>query len=534
MEGINVKIQAEKGGGFAPPQGSCPLAELPGNAYPVKVIIPNLIGRQPQRLRFLVVSRPGSCYKTSIHINTSFNGVSMNIREQLAIPRQQPRELNPEERLDNFDEVSKGFDEATALKEAQRCLQCRKPLCVMGCPIGNDIPRFIEQLGQGNYEQAYWTIRETSSMPSICSRVCPHEFQCEGACIRGKKDEPVAIGLLERFLADWMIINGKNLSPRCAAKNGLKVAVIGSGPAGITVAHALAHKGYSCTVFESLPVFGGMLSVGIPNYRLPRNIIGAELYALQQCGVNVKTGITVGKDLTLSQLKEEGYASVFLGIGAYESRKLGIEGEDDTRGVMSGIDYLGQVLTGREVALGDRVVVIGGGNVAIDVARVALRSGWKEVAILYRRGREEMPASGVEVHHVEQEGVRLEFLVAPVRILSTDGLLTGVECIRMQAGEPDRSGRHRPIPLAGSEFVLAADALIAAVGQKVIPVHDETVPVAITPRGTYVVDPVTLQTSVEWIFAGGDTVLGPQTVAKAVCQGLDAAESMHRYMQGQI
>ncbi len=458
----------------------------------------------------------------------------MNIREQLAIPRQLPRELNPEDRLDNFDEVSKGFDEPTALVEAQRCLQCRKPLCVMGCPIGNDIPRFIELLRQQKYEQAYWTIRETSSMPSICSRVCPHEFQCEGACIRAKKDQPVAIGLLERFLADWMIFNGKNLAPRCAKPNGIKVAVIGSGPAGITVAHSLSHKGYSCTVFESLPVFGGMLSVGIPNYRLPRNIIGAELYALQQCGVNVKTGITVGSDLTLSELREQGYASVFLGIGAYESRRLGLEGETETKGVMSGIDYLGQMLTGREIALGDQVVVVGGGNVAIDAARVALRSGWKDVTILYRRTRAEMPASAVEVHHVEQEGVRMEFLAAPIKILATDGQLTGVECIRMQQGEPDSSGRRKPMPIEGSQFTLEADALIAAVGQKVIPVHDESVPVAITAKGTYVVDPVTLQTSVEWIFAGGDTVLGPQTVAKAVCQGLDAAESMHRYMQGMI
>ena len=456
----------------------------------------------------------------------------MNIREQLAIPRQQPRELNPQERIDNFDEVSKGFDEETALVEAQRCLQCRKPPCIMGCPIGNDIPRFIAQLRERQFERAYWTIRETSSMPSICGRVCPHEFQCEGACIRAKKDQPVAIGLLERFLADWMIINGKNLTPRCAAKNGIKVAVIGSGPAGITVAHSLAHKGYNCTVFESLPVFGGMLSVGIPNYRLPRNIIGAELYALQQCGVNVKTGITVGRDVTLSELRDQGYAAVFLGIGAYESRRLGLEGESDTVGVMSGIEYLGQVLTGREIALGDRVVVIGGGNVAIDVARVALRSGWREITIAYRRTRDEMPASVVEINHVEEEGVRLIFLAAPIRLVRDHGRLVGVECIRMQPGEPDRSGRRRPVEVEGSEFLLPADALIAAVGQKVIPVHDESVPVAVTPQGTYVVDPVTLQTSVEWIFAGGDTVLGPQTVAKAVCQGLDAAESMHRYMQG--
>lgn len=458
----------------------------------------------------------------------------MKISDQLAIPRQLPRELNPEERIDNFDEVSKGFDEPTALIEAQRCLQCRNPLCVRGCPIGNDIPRFIDLLRQRQFEQAYWTIRETSSMPSICSRVCPHEFQCEGACIRGRKDQPVAIGLLERFLADWMIINGKNLSPKCAPTNGVKVAVIGSGPAGITVAHSLARKGYRCTIYESLPVFGGMLSVGIPNYRLPRNIIGAELYALQQCGVNVKTGITVGQDVTLSDLRAQGFAAIFLGIGAYESKKLGIEGEEKTQGVMSGIDYLGQMLTGREIALGDKVIVVGGGNVAIDVARVAIRSGWKDVSIIYRRTREEMPASAVEVHHVEQEGVHLSFLVAPVKILAEQGQLKGVECVRMHPGEPDASGRRKPLVVEGSNFVLEADVLIAAVGQKVIPVHDKSVPVEVTAHGTYVVDPVTLQTSVEWIFAGGDTVLGPQTVAKAVCQGLDAAESMHRYLQGMI
>ncbi len=466
--------------------------------------------------------------------NQPIPAMPMNIKERLNIPRQSPRELDPLDRLDNFDEVCKGFDEAAALLEAERCLQCRHPLCVMGCPIGNDIPRFIDLLRQKKYEQAYWVIRETSSMPSVCSRVCPHEFQCEGACIRTKKDRAVAIGLLERFLADWMIFNGKNLSPRCAPSNGIKVAIIGSGPAGITVANALAHKGYQCTIFESLPVFGGMLSVGIPNYRLPRNIIGAELYALQQCGVNVKTGITVGQDLTLSDLREQGFASVFLGIGAYKSRRLGLEGELATKGVMSGIDYLGQMLTGREIVLGDKVVVVGGGNVAIDAARVALRSGWKEVTILYRRTREEMPAAPMEVHHVEEEGVRLQFLAAPTRILSEAGQLTGLECVRMQPGAPDLSGRITTVAVPGSEFLVEAEALIAAIGQQVIPVHDPTVKVEVTSRGTYVVDPITLQTSVDWIFAGGDTVLGPRTVAKAVCQGLDAAESMHNYMQGGI
>ncbi len=247
-------------------------------------------------------------------------------------------------------------------------------------------------------------------MPSVCSRVCPHEFQCEGACVRGKKGDPVSIGMLERYLTDWMVAHGKNLAKECALPNGKKVAIVGSGPAGMTAAYILAHLGYACTIFEALPIFGGMLSVGIPHYRLPRDIIGAELYSLKNCGVEIVYGTTIGHNKKLTDLKEEGFDSVFLGVGAHDSRKLGIEGEEGTEGVVHGVDYLRRVLSGEDVDVGEKVVVVGGGNVAIDVARVALRKGSKDVFILYRRTKEEMPASGVEIHHLEEEGVHIECL----------------------------------------------------------------------------------------------------------------------------
>ena len=456
----------------------------------------------------------------------------MKAKERMAIPRQRPRELKPEERITNFKEVTFGFDEETAILEAERCLQCKKPTCIQGCPINNDIPGFIALLREKRFEEAYWKVRETSTMPSVCSRVCPHEFQCEGSCVRGKKGDAVAIGMLERYLTDWMVANGRPMSVECALPNQKKVAIVGSGPAGITVAHLLAHEGYSCTIFESLPVFGGMLSVGIPHYRLPRDIIGAELHSLKSCGVEIRLGITVGRDVTLRELREQGYASIFLGVGAHESRKLGIEGEEGTRGVLHGVDYLRRVLTGEEMDIGSKVVVVGGGNVAIDVARTALRTGSKDVFSLYRRTKEEMPASRAEIHHLEEEGVRIEMLAAPVRILAENGRMTGVECIRMELGEPDESGRRRPVAKEGSNFIIEADSIIPAISQRVDHTADKGVELQQTPWGTYQVDPETLQTSVEWLFAGGDNVLGPQTVAKAVYQGKVAAESMQRFMEG--
>jgi glutamate synthase (NADPH/NADH) small chain len=276
-----------------------------------------------------------------------------------------------------------------------------------------------------------------------------------------------------------------------------------------------------------------MLAVGIPHYRLPRDIIGAELYSLKNCGVKIINGFTIGLDKTLQDLHDEGYEAVFLGIGAHTSRKLGIEGEENTEGVIHGVDYLRRVLTGEDIDIGRNVVVVGGGNVAIDVARTALRKGSDKVFILYRRTKEEMPASKAEIHHLEEEGVRIEMLAAPIKIHSKNGKLTGVECIRMELGEPDKSGRRRPVPRDGSNFIIEADSIIPAISQNVNHTADKGQDFKVTPWGTYVVDPVTLQTSVEWIFAGGDNVLGPQTAAKAVYQGKVAAESMQRYLEGE-
>ncbi len=455
----------------------------------------------------------------------------MQPKERMAIERQYPRELKPEERITNFDEVVFGFDEETAVKEANRCLQCKKPKCRNGCPIHNDIPGFIGLLREGKFEAAYWKDRETNSIPAVCSRVCPHEFQCEGACIRGKKGEPVAIGMLERFLVDWMVANNKNMLKPCAMPKDKKVAIVGSGPAGMSCAFYLAHEGYSCTIYESLPVLGGMLSVGIPAYRLPRDIINAEFDALLSCGVKIVNNVVIGRDKTLQDLKEEGYDAVFVAIGAHSSRKLGIEGED-LQGVMHGVDYLRRVNVGETLGLGRNVVVVGGGNVAIDVARTALRTGSDKVFILYRRTKKEMPASQAEIHHLEEEGVKIEFLAAPVKIHGENGKLTKVECIRMELGECDASGRCRPVPITDSNFMIEAESIIPAISQDVDHMEDPGAKLALSRWNTFEVDEVTMQTSEEWIFAGGDAVLGPQTAAKAAYQGKEAAESIIRFIEG--
>ena len=457
----------------------------------------------------------------------------MKAKERMAIARQMPAELTVAERLKNFDEIISGYNESTAILEANRCLQCKKPTCRDGCPVHNDIPEFIALLREGKFEEAYWKVRETSSMPAVCSRVCPHEFQCEGACVRGKgKGHSVAIGMLERYLVDWMVANKKDMNVACAIPGDFKVAVVGSGPAGMSTAYYLSHKGIPCTIYESLPEYGGMLTVGIPAFRLPRAIINAEIDALKSCGVTLHTNITIGKDMTLEELKEDGFGAVFLGVGAQASRKLGLENEESTKGVMHGVDYLRRINLGETIDLGKKVVVVGGGNVAIDVARTAIRHGSSDVFILYRRTKNEMPASIAEIHHLEEEGVRIEILAAPVKIHSEDGKLTKVECIRMELGEPDESGRRRPVVQEGSNFIIEADSIIPAISQNVDHSSDVGQEFQLTPWGTYHTDPQTLQTSIEWIFAGGDNVLGPQTVAKALYQGKVAAESIECFLNG--
>lgn len=455
----------------------------------------------------------------------------MKASERMAIPRQKARELSPEARVKNFDEVVFNFDEATAMREADRCLQCKKPTCREGCPIHNEIPKFIGLLREGKIEDAYWAIREQSSMPAVCSRVCPHEFQCEGYCVRAKKGEAVSIGMLERYIVDTMVEKGLPMTKECALPNGKKVAIIGSGPAGMTVAYYLAHLGYECRIFESLPILGGMLAVGIPSYRLPRPIINAEFDALKNCGVDIVTDVCIGRDKTLEQLKDEGYSAIFLSPGAHASRKLGIEGED-LAGVSHGVDYLREVNLGNGVNLGRHVVVVGGGNVAIDVARTALRTGSDKVFILYRRTIAEMPAAKAEIHHLQEEGVKIEFLAAPVKIHGKNGKVKQIECLRMSLGECDASGRCRPVTIEGSNFMIEADSIIAAISQDVDLGASQGIEIATTRWGTYTVDEETLQTSVPWVFAGGDAVLGPQTAAKAVYQAKVAAESIHRFIEG--
>lgn len=455
----------------------------------------------------------------------------MDAKERMAISRQMPDELPPAERITNFSEVVAGFDEKRAVMEAERCLQCKKPKCRDGCPIHNDIPRFIRLIREGKIEEAYWADRETNSLPAICSRVCPHEFQCEGSCIRGKKGDSVSIGMLERYMVDWMVAKGKNLTRPCALPKEEKVAIIGSGPAGMTVANILAHAGYKCTIFEKLPVLGGMLGVGIPAYRLPRAIIAAEFESLKSCGVDVVTNVTIGKDKTLSQIRAEGFAAVFVGVGAHSSRKLGVTGED-LAGVLHGVDYLRKINLGQEMNLGRNVVVVGGGNVAIDCARTALRTGSDKVFILYRRSKEEMPASKAEIHHLEEEGVKIEMLAAPVKIHGKDGKLNRIECIRMKLGECDTSGRCRPVPIEGSNFMIEADAIVPAISQDVDLGAIDGVELKLSRWNTLEIDEVTMQTSVEWIFAGGDAVLGPETAAKAIYQAKEAAESIIRMLEG--
>ncbi len=448
--------------------------------------------------------------------------------------RQQPRELSVSERINNFDEVVFGYDDKTARLEAERCLQCKKPKCRDACPIHNDIPGFIRLLREGKIEEAYWLDRQTNTLPAVCSRVCPHEFQCEGSCLVGQASQsgqPVAIGMLERYLVDWMVANGKNLLQSCALPNGRKVAIVGSGPAGMSVAYYLVKQGYDCTIFESLSISGGMLAVGIPAYRLPRAVIAAEFTALSNCGVQVLSGVTIGRDKSLRELKDQGFEAVFLGPGAHVSRRLGVEGEE-LAGIIHGVDYLRRVNLGEPVNLGPNVVVVGGGNVAIDCARTALRTGSDQVFILYRRGRAEMPAPKAEIHHLEEEGVRIETLAAPVRVHGANGRLSQIECIRMKLGACDDSGRCRPEPIEGSNFMIKVDAVIPAISQDVDVTAGCGLDLALSRFRTFEVDEITMQTSVPWVFAAGDAVLGPQTVAKAIFQAKEAAESIHRLLQG--
>ena len=464
----------------------------------------------------------------------------MTPKERMRIPRQPMPEQPPQERIKNFDEVPLGYDEKTAMLEAERCLQCKNPPCVKGCPVEVDIPGFIRLIREGKFIEAARKIKETNSLPAICGRVCPQENQCEKMCVRAKRDAPVAIGNLERFAADYEREHGAVEIPEIPPPTGMRVAVVGSGPAGLTAASELAKKGHQVTIFEALHEPGGVLIYGIPEFRLPKAIVKAEVEYVKALGVEIKTNMPIGRVYTIDELFEMGYDAVFLGVGAGTPNFLGIPGEN-LIGVVTANEFLTRVNLMRAylfpeydtpVYIGRRVAVIGGGNVAMDAARTALRLGAEEVTIVYRRSRAEMPAREEEIRHGEEEGVKFQFLTNPVRFIGDDeGKLRGMECIRMRLGEPDESGRRRPIPIEGSEFVMDVDMAIIAIGTSAQPLIKMTTPdLKLNERGYIVVDPETGATSKEGVYAGGDIVTGAATVILAMGAGRRAAAAIHEYL----
>jgi len=450
-------------------------------------------------------------------------------------------------RSKNFSEVALGYSEEAALDEAARCLNCKNMPCVTGCPVNIHIPAFIEKVKEGEFEEAYKIITEASSLPAVCGRVCPQESQCESKCVRGIKGEPVGIGRLERFVADWHNehFSGEVVRP---LSNGKKVAVVGSGPAGLTCAGDLAKKGYDVTVFEALHLAGGVLVYGIPEFRLPKAIVKKEVETLKALGVKIETNMIIGKTLTVDELFEMGYEAVFIGSGAGLPRFMGIEGES-LKGVYSANEFLTRsnlMKAYREdsstpVMKAKRVAVVGGGNVAMDAARTALRLGAEKVYIVYRRSLEELPARKEEVEHAMEEGVEFKLLNNPVKILGyhnpddkrdpKNGFVTGMECIKMELGEPDSTGRRSPVEIEGSEFTLDVDAVIMSIGTSPNPlIKSTTEGLDVNKRGGIVVDEATGLTSRDGVFAGGDAVTGAATVILAMGAGKTAAKAIDEYI----
>ncbi len=445
----------------------------------------------------------------------------------------------PDVRNKNFLEVALGYTEEQALDEAQRCLHCKNKPCVAGCPVGIHIPDFIAKVAEGDFEAAYQIITQQSSLPAVCGRVCPQETQCEQKCVRGIKGEPVGIGRLERFVADW---HNKNVceAPRKPAPNGHKVAVIGSGPSGLTCAGDLAKKGYEVTVFEALHTAGGVLVYGIPEFRLPKDIVQKEIDGLKALGVDVQTNMVIGRVLSIDELLEQGYEAVFIGSGAGLPRFMNIPGEN-LKGVYSANEFLTRVNLMKAYQPGSdtpiehakRVAVVGGGNVAMDAARCAKRLGAEEVFIVYRRSEKELPARAEEVEHAKEEGIVFHLLNNPTQILGDEqGNVKGMECIRMELGEPDDSGRRRPVEVPGSEFVLDVDCVIMAIGTSPNPLIKSTTEGLETQRwGGIIVDEATGLTSREGVYAGGDAVTGAATVILAMGAGKTAATAIDQYIQ---
>ena len=463
-------------------------------------------------------------------------------KKRVQIPRNKMPEQDPKVRARNFDEVPFGYSPELAKIEASRCLQCKKSTCVAGCPVSIDIPSFIKLILQEDFLGAARKIKEMNSLPAVCGRVCPQEDQCEKVCILGKKWEPVAIGRLERFASDYERAHGEFVMPSMAAPTGKKVAVVGSGPAGLTLAGDLIKKGHGVTIFEALHKAGGVLVYGIPEFRLPKAIVQAEVDYLQKIGVEIKTNMVVGKIYTVDELMANGYDAVFLGTGAGLPTFMNIPGEN-FNGVYSANEYLTRSNLMKAylfpqydtpIAKGKKVAVLGGGNVAMDSARTALRLGADEVYIVYRRSMKELPARTEEVHHAEQEGIQFHLLTLPVEILGSDeGWVRGMICQRMELGEPDQSGRRRPIPVPGSEFTLEVDMVVVAIGTGANPLVPSTTPDLQTNKWGYIVaDPETGATSKKGVYAGGDIVTGSATVILAMGAGRKAAEAIHKYLMG--
>ena len=455
------------------------------------------------------------------------------------IPRVPVREQDPKVRATNFEEVCYGYNVEEAQLEASRCLNCKNPRCVAACPVSVKIPQFIQQVAAGDFAGAAMTIAEDSSLPAICGRVCPQETQCEGSCILGVKGEPVAIGKLERFVADWSRENG-GVKPVVAPSNGHKIAVIGSGPAGLACASDLAKLGYDVTIFEALHRPGGVLEYGIPEFRLPKDkVVAAEIASVKALGVKIETNVIAGRTVTIdSLLDNEGFAAVFVGSGAGLPRFMNIPGEH-YNGVFSANEFLTRNNLMKAyrsdydtpIHTGEKVVVVGGGNVAMDAARTALRLG-AETTIVYRRTEKELPARVEEVHHAKEEGIQFAMLTNPVEILGDEnGWVTGVRCIRMELGEPDESGRRSPVEVPGSEFDIKTDTVIMSLGTSPNPlIAKTTAGLETTRRGCLVADENGATTR-PGVFAGGDAVTGAATVILAMGAGRKAAAAIHEYVQ---
>lgn len=446
----------------------------------------------------------------------------------------------PDARTSNFDEVALGYTEDMAVNEAERCINCKNKPCVSGCPVNVRIPEFITKVAEKDFKEAYDILTSTNSLPAVCGRVCPQENQCEGRCTRGKNGDPVAVGRLERFVADWHRENIGNNEVRSTEKNGHKVAIVGAGPAGLTCAGDLINKGYEVTVFEGLHKEGGVLVYGIPEFRLPKDIVAYEIDTLKKKGANFVDNVVVGKSIYIDDLFTEGFESVFIGTGAGLPKFMNIPGEDLV-GVYSANEYLTRINLMKAyrsdydtpIKRNKTVVVVGGGNVAMDASRCARRMG-ADVHLVYRRSRDEMPARNEEIEHAEEEGIKFHLLNNPVEILGDEkNYVRAVRVIKMELGEPDESGRRRPRPIEGSEFEIECDAVIMAIGTRLNAlIHDTTPGLDLSDRGGIKANEETGATSKEGVYAGGDAVTGAATVIKAMGAGKKAAASIDEYIKG--